>query len=549
MTSNTRWMLARSYTTTRDLLRRRIVCSVDRARTALVVEGRWARSHWRYCSYANESTSVLSVCMTRARVLLALILIATLLSAGPSPAEAEIGIVAVDIDPSDDFSHSGMSISGDGEWIVSTRPEGGIVLWNAGSRVTTEIDSHGFTPVISFDGRWIAYVRRVASNWRLREIVLKDRLSPGSERIISNQADHWFPSMSNDGSVIAWRSRTGNSSNIRVEVWRRSTGTVLTRPITLGPLPMVSGNGRYVFHRPDSLVGRSVRWDLATGRSIELPAAASWYWDVSDDGNTVAYAIPVKGSPVAHGVGVHTIVGGGDRKIDAPADQFGVGLNHIVMSGDGSTLTFSSRQQLAPGSDTRLGSYFKWHPQTGEIDFFDADGPIVDFSTDGSIAAVHGTTTYQYLDFKIRPGTVAAASSVDEIRAASDYSANDASLLRLYRAFFNREPDDGGAVYWTGVSRRGNSLIEIAQFFTAVPEYRNVYDGTTDREFLTAVYANVLGRDFDQNGYDYWLDLLSGTNEYGDNPSLDQLSRGAVVRWVTGSKEFKNNYPYDPIVG
>ena len=133
---------------------------------------------------------------------------------------------------------------------------------------------------------------------------------------------------------------------------------------------------------------------------------------------------------------------------------------------------------------------------------------------------------------------------MSELMSANDYRrTTDGDVLRLYRAFFDREPDVAGARYWLNV-RRNYSLIQISQFFAASEEYRIRYSGTDDREFLRRVYANVLGRSFDQSGFDYWLDVLRGTNASGQNPARGRASRGEVVRWVTASKEFTTNYPY-----
>lgn len=131
------------------------------------------------------------------------------------------------------------------------------------------------------------------------------------------------------------------------------------------------------------------------------------------------------------------------------------------------------------------------------------------------------------------PPMMRNAQTMEQLIRAPDYDpASDGDVLRLYRAFFDREPDVGGARYWLDV-REDFNLTQIAQFFTGSEEYDNNYAGTGDREFLTRVYRNVLGRNYDQAGFDYWLGILgSGT------------TRGEVVRWVAASEEFKTKYPY-----
>lgn len=143
--------------------------------------------------------------------------------------------------------------------------------------------------------------------------------------------------------------------------------------------------------------------------------------------------------------------------------------------------------------------------------------------------------------------TIANAQTIDDIVNAVDYQpSTHGDVLRLYRAFFDREPELGGAQYWLDVRDQGQSLENIAEYFTLSDEFANNYAGTDNVTYLERVYPNVLGRDYDQAGFDYWLDLLQGTNVSGQNPDGAAISRGAVVRWITAGIEFKNTYPYSP---
>ena len=110
-------------------------------------------------------------------------------------------------------------------------------------------------------------------------------------------------------------------------------------------------------------------------------------------------------------------------------------------------------------------------------------------------------------------------------------------VLRLYRAFFNREPDAGGARYWIDVFDQGASLDVIAESFTQSAEFRNAYAGTSNAEYVSRVYRNVLGRSHDEAGYRYWLGLLDSR----------RLTRGTLVRWVAANAEFVSRYPYAAI--
>lgn len=117
------------------------------------------------------------------------------------------------------------------------------------------------------------------------------------------------------------------------------------------------------------------------------------------------------------------------------------------------------------------------------------------------------------------------------------FRSEHGDVLRLYRAFFNREPDAGGAQYWIDVFDRGASLDVIAESFTLSPEFRNAYSGTSNAEYVSRVYRNVLGRSYDEAGFRYWLGLLDSR----------RLTRGTLVRWVAANAEFVNRYPYAAI--
>lgn len=108
--------------------------------------------------------------------------------------------------------------------------------------------------------------------------------------------------------------------------------------------------------------------------------------------------------------------------------------------------------------------------------------------------------------------------------------------MRLYRAFFNREPDVGGASYWILEYDRGASLDDLAFGFSNSTEFLAAYGSNlTDDAFLRILYGNILGRTPDDAGLAYWLGELQGG-----------LGRDGVVRWITANDEFINRFDYSP---
>lgn len=125
------------------------------------------------------------------------------------------------------------------------------------------------------------------------------------------------------------------------------------------------------------------------------------------------------------------------------------------------------------------------------------------------------------------------ALTVDDVRRSVDYQVADAGTLRLYRAFFDREPDVGGAVYWITQTRDGASPDDLAYGFAQSAEFSQTYGPLTDADFLTLIYQNMLGRAPDQKGFEYWLGQMAGG-----------LTQHGVVRWVVANAEFIGRYPY-----
>ena len=83
------------------------------------------------------------------------------------------------------------------------------------------------------------------------------------------------------------------------------------------------------------------------------------------------------------------------------------------------------------------------------------------------------------------------------------------SAYRIYKAAFDRTPDAGGLGFWINAMDDGASLTSVAAGFINSPEFKQLYGANvTDRDFVTKVYNNVLDRNPDQSGYDFWLGAM-----------------------------------------
>jgi Domain of unknown function (DUF4214) len=88
----------------------------------------------------------------------------------------------------------------------------------------------------------------------------------------------------------------------------------------------------------------------------------------------------------------------------------------------------------------------------------------------------------------------------------TDVWDNAGSAYRLYTAAFDREPDEVGLGYWIEQLDNGASLQLAASGFIHSAEFESLYGANaSDTTFVTKLYNNVLDRNPDQGGLDYWL--------------------------------------------
>lgn len=107
--------------------------------------------------------------------------------------------------------------------------------------------------------------------------------------------------------------------------------------------------------------------------------------------------------------------------------------------------------------------------------------------------------------------------------------ALDGTIERLYRAYFDRSPDQGGLCFWTDqVLVQGRTVADLSAEFEHSPEFTDLYGALDDEAFVGLVYRNVLGRGPDAVGAAFWLDALGSG-----------LTRSDLMLQFAESREFK----------
>ncbi|WP_269624021.1 DUF4214 domain-containing protein [Prochlorococcus marinus] len=114
-------------------------------------------------------------------------------------------------------------------------------------------------------------------------------------------------------------------------------------------------------------------------------------------------------------------------------------------------------------------------------------------------------------------------------------------MFRLYNASFKRLPDPDGLRYWIeNFSSGKDDERAVASSFLASAEFKERYgENVSNASYVNTLYVNVLGRDYDQAGYNYWLgnlnngietryELLLGFSESAENKGLFSEMTGLV---------------------
>ena len=98
----------------------------------------------------------------------------------------------------------------------------------------------------------------------------------------------------------------------------------------------------------------------------------------------------------------------------------------------------------------------------------------------------------------------------DDCVIARDINGIAGQAYRIYKAAFNRTPDNDGLKYWIGMMDGGTDLPSVSSGFIASNEFKTLYGANpSNDQFVAKLYNNVLGRAPDTGGFNYWVGLLN----------------------------------------
>lgn len=127
---------------------------------------------------------------------------------------------------------------------------------------------------------------------------------------------------------------------------------------------------------------------------------------------------------------------------------------------------------------------------------------------------------------------------------AYDIDGNAGQAWRMYRAAFDRTPDNPGLGYWIKALDGHVTLRDLADSFIKSTEFAQLYgDNPSNAAFVARLYNNVLHREGEQAGVDYWVGVLDRGEARAN--VLANFSEGAENRaQVIG--QIQNGCEYTP---
>ena len=102
-------------------------------------------------------------------------------------------------------------------------------------------------------------------------------------------------------------------------------------------------------------------------------------------------------------------------------------------------------------------------------------------------------------------------SSFDSIDAVVAQAVDDPASIPVhtaityYQVFYNRVPDEAGLDFWTQVIANGIAPNDLENYFNDASEFETNNAGLSNLEIVTNLYRNVLGREPDLDGLNFWV--------------------------------------------
>jgi len=156
---------------------------------------------------------------------------------------------------------------------------------------------------------------------------------------------------------------------------------------------------------------------------------------------------------------------------------------------------------------------YKWIASDPSVVFVtegDTTSASVLVSTWGKDTTRSITVTCEVLDTSVPTQQRSSSSFLMKVTKAE---VDRGQAYRLYKAAFNRLPDINGLAFWENQLSSGVALLDIARAFIDSAEFKSKYgSAVTNSDFIKLLYLNVLGREADTAGLEFWVTNLNSGN-------------------------------------
>jgi len=137
--------------------------------------------------------------------------------------------------------------------------------------------------------------------------------------------------------------------------------------------------------------------------------------------------------------------------------------------------------------------------------FFEVSMPTTNPGFDATGRMLHEVT----IGYNIELIDISVGESNQNVPAPDITFEKAENVSLLYAAALDRRPDADGLNYWLGNVAGGQNVEAIADSFINSNEFIERFGSGNDEEYIDRLYLNVLDRQPDQAGYDFWLEVMS----------------------------------------
>lgn len=235
----------------------------------------------------------------------------------------------------------------------------------------------------------------------------------------------------------------------------------------------------------------------------------------------------------------------GIRTIGTPASELllgSIGADQLFGTGGDDTLIGGASDDLLSGGSGSDTAVYSGNQSSYTVTLSGQGVTVEDRRSDAQGGEGTDTMTdISFLDFGEEiPEFAGGPMGLDLYGQLPAVSSEEfTAFVELYIAYFNRAPDAIGLFFWGSVLQLPDWDLEriAVEGFFPQDETQATYPDLTDIEgFAKKVYTNVLGRDFDQEGLDFWIGVLEGG--FVSLPKfMLQIIEGAKVDAQPGASE------------